>query len=174
MSTSLKGLPQIDEEQLQDVASRFLEEGQTFKELHGLADEELEAVYAVAHNFVTNGKFRQAESLFRFLCFYDHLNRNYWMGLGVCRKGMGNFEAAVHAFGLAGILDLHDPRAALQSAECHLRLGHTDEAVSALNAALASGAEHEKFQPIREKAALMLSAVQSGESNLETSSGPKT
>jgi type III secretion system low calcium response chaperone LcrH/SycD len=128
--------PTITEKQMEELVDRFLTKGATFKELKGISDEELEAVYAVAHNLFTTGRHEDAENAFRLLCFLDHLNKKFWLGLGACRRARKDYRGAIDAFGLAGVLDLHDARAALQSGECHILLGNKSAAMSAYNAVL--------------------------------------
>lgn len=148
-------VPHVTEDQLQQIAQQFLTQGATFKELKGLTDQELAAVYSVGHDLFKNGKHEEAENVFRFLCFFDHLNKAHWLGLGACRKARDNFSGAIDAFGFAAVLDLKDPRAALQAAECHVRLGDRAAAQSALNAVV-KYAVGEQHAAIRQRATMML------------------
>lgn len=122
----------------------------------------MEAVYSVAYSLFQNGKLDDAEKVFRFLCFFDHMAQKYWLGLGACRKALKNFDGAVDAFGLAGLLDLKDPRPALQAAECHIQCGRRDEALSALRAALQFGGANPKFAGQLERARMMLKVLEEG------------
>lgn len=148
-------LPQVTDKQIEEITQRFLTQGATFKELKGVTDQELEAVYAVGHNLFANAKYEQAEDAFRLLCFLDHLNKKFWLGLGACRKARQNYNGAIDAFGLAGILDLKDSRAALQSAECHILLGNRPAAASAYTAVLKYGTE----PAARSRAEMMLQTL---------------
>ena len=152
----------ISDDQLQEVVQQFLNKGQTLRVLKGLSSEEMEAVYTVAYNYFQNGRYDEAEKMFRFLCFFDHLSQKYWLGLGACRKAKRDFARAIDAFGLAGILDLHDPRAAIQSAECHIQLGDRDKALSALRAIVEFTSEDSPHAAIRKRAELMLDVLQKG------------
>lgn len=145
----------ITEDQLKSVVDQFLTQGATFKELKGFTEDELEAVYSVAYNLLRSGKLDDAEKVFRFLCFFDHLSHKFWLGLGACRKAMKNFQGAVDAFGLAGLLDLHDPRPALQAAECHIQMGNPEAAVSALNSIEKFAGDDAKFAGVKDRAKLM-------------------
>lgn len=152
----------IDEAQFQGLVDRFLTQGATFKQLKGFTEDEMEAVYSVAYNLFQNGKLDDAEKVFRFLCFFDHLSQKYWLGLGACRKALKNFAGAIDCFGLAGMLDLKDPRPAVQAAECHIQLGNRDEALSALNAAIGFGGENAKFAALVDRAKMMLKVLEQG------------
>ena len=152
-------LPEIDDAQLKGLVDRFLTQGATFKDIKGLSDQEMEAIYSVAYHLFQNGEIEKAESVFRFLCFFDHLEHKYWLGLGACRKALKKYAEAVDAFGLAGILDVSDPRPAMEAAECHIHLGRRTQAISALNAALQFGADRQEFSSLRQRAQLALDAV---------------
>ncbi len=148
-------IPTITEQQLEEIANRFLTQGATFKEVKGISDEELEAVYAVGHNLFTTGRHEDAENAFRLLCFLDHLNKKYWLGLGACRRARKDYRGAIDAFGLAGVLDLHDARAAIQSGECHILLGNKSAAISAYNAVL----KYSTDAPSRSRAEMMIKTL---------------
>lgn len=150
----------IDEAQLQALVDKFLTQGATFKQLKGFTEDEMEAVYTVAYNLFQNGKLDDAEKVFRFLCFFDHLCQKYWLGLGACRKSLKNFAGAIDSFGLASILDIRDPRPALQSAECHIQLGRRDEAISALSAAIGYGGQNAKYASLVDRAKMMLKVLE--------------
>jgi type III secretion system low calcium response chaperone LcrH/SycD len=155
MSTTLPELPEITDEQMKSLLDLFMTKGGTFKELKGFTDGEMEAIYAVGYNLLQNGKSDEAEKVFRFLCFFDHLEKKYWLGLGLCRKAQKNFAGAVDAFGLAGILDVKDPRAPMHAAECHIALGNKEAALSGLYAASEFSGDQEKFKPIKDRAQAM-------------------
>jgi type III secretion system low calcium response chaperone LcrH/SycD len=149
----------IDDAKFQSVVNQFLTKGATFKQLKGFSEDEMEAVYTVAYNLFQNGKLDDAEKVFRFLCFFDHLSQKYWLGLGACRKALKNFAGAIDCFGLAGMLDLKDPRPALQAAECHIQLGKRDEAISALNAVVGYASENVKYAALVDRAKMMLKVL---------------
>ena len=152
---AIPDLPNITNQQLEEIANRFLTEGETFKELKGISDEELEAVYAVGHNLFSTGRYDDAENAFKLLCFLDHLNKKFWLGLGACRRARKDYQGAIDAFGLAGVLDLEDARAALQSGECHILLGNKEAAISAYNAVI----RYSKDAPSRTRAEMMLKSL---------------
>ena len=58
----------------------------TVREQKGITDAEMNAVYAVAHNFYMTGRYEDAETVFKFLVIFDHLNPKYWIGLGAVRQ----------------------------------------------------------------------------------------
>jgi len=160
MSTTLPDLPEITDEQMKSLLELFMTKGGTFKSLKGFTDDEMEAIYSVGYNLLQNGKAEDAENVFRFLCFFDHLEKKFWLGLGMCRKAQKNFAGAVDAFGFAGLLDVKDPRAPMHAAECHIALGNREAALSGLYAAAKFCGDVEKYQPIKDRAQAMTKVLE--------------
>ena len=105
----------------------------TVRELKGVTDEEMNAVYAVAHNFYMTGRYEDAETVFKFLVVFDHLNPKYWIGLGAVRQVQKRFKEAVAAYAnVVGNLDAENIKASYYAAECYLALGDKANAQSAL------------------------------------------
>ena len=119
--------------QIEEAAKKFMN-GSTIKELKGISNNELEAVYSLAFNYYRSGKFDEAEKLFNFLALFDHLNPKFWMGVGAVRQVKKDFSGAVQAYGYASFLDLSNPRPQLHAAECFLAMGDKRNAASSLEA----------------------------------------
>ncbi len=124
----------ITEADIKEAAEKIIRDGATVKELKGITNEEMEAVYSLAYNFYRTGKYDDAEKLFNFLALFDHLNPKFWIGVGAVRQVKKNFEGAVQAYGYASFLDLKDPKPQLHAAECYLAMGDKRNAASALEA----------------------------------------
>ncbi|MFO1349197.1 MAG: tetratricopeptide repeat protein [Gammaproteobacteria bacterium] len=62
-----------------DELGRFVENylatGMTLGEIRGLGRQDFEAIYGVGYNLYNQGKYDDAENVFKFLCFYDHLEK---------------------------------------------------------------------------------------------------
>ena len=56
-------MAQITEKEIKEAAQKFLN-GSTIKELRGITNDEMEAVYSLAFNYYRTGKFEEAEKLF--------------------------------------------------------------------------------------------------------------
>ncbi len=126
-------MAQITQEDIAAAAKKFLE-GSTVKELKGITNAEMEAVYSLAFNYYRTGKYDEAEKLFNFLALFDHLNPKYWMGVGAVRQVKKDYAGAVQAYGYASFLDLENPKPQLHAAECFLALGDKRNAASSLEA----------------------------------------
>jgi len=119
--------------QIEEAAKKFMN-GSTIKELRGISNNELEAVYSLAFNYYRTGKFDEAEKLFNFLALFDHLNPKFWVGVGAVRQVKKDFSGAVQAYGYASFLDLTNPKPQLHAAECFLAMGDKRNAASSLEA----------------------------------------
>ena len=117
-----------------DLFVRMLEEGTlTLKAAKGITTEEMDAVYSLAHDFYRTGRYQDAETLFKFLTVYDHLNPRYWMGLGATRQVQRRFDEAIKAYALVSVtLDVKNVKAPYYAAECFLAKGDREGARKAL------------------------------------------
>lgn len=149
----------VDSKALETVLKHFLETGGVFKDAHGISDTEMETVYAVGYNLYNAGKYQEAEDIFRFLCFFDHMEPKYWMGLGAVWQMMGRYEKAVDAYSYATLLDIDDPRPALHAADCYLMLNNKEAAESALSATLEFSGDDPAKKPYRERAEALLEMI---------------
>lgn len=117
-----------------DIAE-FMEMGvTTIRDVKGISDDEMEAVYATAFNHYNIGRYEDAESIFRFLVLLDHLNVKYWIGLGATRQAQKKFKEALAAYGnVVGNLDIKNFKASYYAAECLLAMGDKENAAKALD-----------------------------------------
>lgn len=105
----------------------------TVRESKGINDEEMNAVYSVAHNFYMTGRYDDAETIFKFLVIFDHLNPKYWIGLGAVRQVQKRFKEAIEAYANVVVnLDIENVKASYYAAECYLALGDRENAKSAI------------------------------------------
>ena len=133
-------------EDYKDIVETFLTKGGTLADIRGLSDEDMDVIYGMAFNLYNHGKYKDSEDVFKFLCFMDHMERKYLMGLAASRQMQKNYEGAVQAYSLAAVYNIEEPKAHLHAGDCFLALGRYAEAESALTAAVhwsADKAEHE-------------------------------
>lgn len=149
----------LSEEDLMELVEQFVECGATIKDLKGLNDETMEAIYALAYNLYNGGRYKESETLFQFLSFHDHLEPKYFMGLGAARQMNKKYESAVEAYGIAGFLNMEDPLPAFYAAECHLALGNLDLAESALIGTIEWAGDNKKYEGLKQQARIILASV---------------
>ncbi len=117
-------------------AKEFFETGGTFKDLQEMSDDSMESIYAVAYNLYTNKKYEEAIKIFQFLCFYDHYNNKYYLGLGSCFYMMGEYERSLEYLGFATVLNKDEVKSMLYAGKCHLQLKNKENAKVAFEAVI--------------------------------------
>ena len=125
-------MQKIDTKKIAEGVKTLIEKGSTLKQMRGITNEELEAVYTLAFGYYRTGKFNEALKLFQFLVLFDHLNAKYWMGLGAVQQVLKDFQNAAVSYGYCSFLKLDNPKPQLHAAECFLALGDKRSAASAL------------------------------------------
>jgi type III secretion system low calcium response chaperone LcrH/SycD len=126
-------ISQLTAEKIEQAAKSLAEMG-TVRELKGITDAEMEAIYSLGYSFYTTGRYDDAEKVFRFLVLFDHLNAKYWTGLGAGQQVKKLYGDAVTSYGYASFLDLENPKPQYFAAECFIALGDKVNAASALAA----------------------------------------
>ena len=127
-------MQKIDTAKVAKGVEALIKENATLKQLKGVTNEELEAVYALAFGYYRTGKYDEALKLFQFLVLFDHLNAKYWFGLGAVQQALKDFKNAAVSYGYCSFLKLDNPKPQLHAAECFLALGDKRSAASALEA----------------------------------------
>ena len=126
-------LSQLTEEKIAEAAKGFADMG-TIRELKGITDAEMEAIYSMGYSFYTTGRYEDALKVFRFLVLFDHLCQKYWIGLGAVYQVKKQYNDAIAAYGYASFLDLKNPKPQYFAAECFAALGDKANALSAITA----------------------------------------
>ncbi|MBO6168087.1 MAG: SycD/LcrH family type III secretion system chaperone [Kiritimatiellae bacterium] len=127
-------MAKIDTAKVAAAAEEFLKSNSTLKQLKGVSNAELEAVYSLAFGYYQTGKVDEASQLFRFLVLFDHLNAKYWFGLGAVQQLAKDFQGATTSYGYCSFLELENPKPQYHAAECFLALGDKRNAASCLEA----------------------------------------
>lgn len=124
---------ELPDDELQQRIMEDLLAGRTLASFQGLGQEQLDAIYAVAHGFYESERYEDARQLFTHLMALDHHEPRYMGALASCLQMQGRYEEAIEYYCLASVYDLQDPRPTFHTAECLLALGRTGEARDALS-----------------------------------------
>ena len=108
------------EDYLEEIAGNCLMKGVSLGATAGYTKEEMDAVHNVAFNLYQQNKFEDSKNLFMFLCLYEQMEKDYWMGLGGCYQMLKLYEKAITAYGSASYIDPSDPTPAFHAGECYL------------------------------------------------------
>ncbi len=107
------------------------------------AKEDLNTLYATAHQFYESGDFKKASDVFKVLAKADPFDDLYWRGLASSLQMQKRFSEALHAWGVVAILREKDPWVHFHAAECMISQGETKEAAKALRLAEANCQTHD-------------------------------
>ncbi|MBK8896534.1 MAG: SycD/LcrH family type III secretion system chaperone [Candidatus Competibacteraceae bacterium] len=146
-------------EELGKVVDALLATGGTLGAIRGLDHQDFEAIYSVGYSLYNQGKYADAEHLFKFLCFYDHLEKKNWMGLGSSRQMCKDFDGAIQAYSYMALLDVANPYPPLHAGDCYLALGKLEEAESGFFAAVHWAGDKPEYKAARSRAEVLLQAV---------------
>ena len=127
-------MQKIDPAKIANDVQTLIEKRATLKQMKGVSNEELEAVYSLAFGYYQTGKYEEAHKLFQFLVLFDHLNAKYWFGLGATQQALRDFQNAAVSYGYCSFLKLDNPKPQLHAAECFLAMGDKRNAASSLEA----------------------------------------
>ena len=125
---------EVNKEMIEEAAKKIAGDMTTVRELKGITDAEMEAVYSLGFNFYRTGNIENAEKVFKFLVLFDHFNPKYWIGMGAVLQVKKQFQGAITAYAYASFLDIKDPKPQYHAAECYLAHGDRVNAASALAA----------------------------------------
>lgn len=152
------------DKEIREVADQILEglmNGHSLGEMHDFTETDMEAVYSMAYSFYKNGKHDKADSAFRFLCFYDHLNPRWWVGLGANKQMQNDYEGAVKAYAFATVLDVENPKPQLHAGYCLIMLGQYSEAIQALEGVIIASGNDENNKSYKDQATALLQVAKS-------------
>ena len=127
-------MQKIDTEKLAEGIKSLVKDNATLKQVKGVTNGELEAVYSLAFGYYRTGKYDEALKLFQFLVLFDHLNAKFWFGLGATQQAVKDYQGAVASYGYCSFLNLENPKPQFHAAECFLAIGDKRNAASALEA----------------------------------------
>lgn len=134
----------------QQIAATLGHSLETLKEaMPEFTEEHHEAFYAIAYDFYDHGKYREAVNYFRFLTTIDHMNKKHWMGLAASFQMMKDYQKAINAYLLAGLIDKDDPYIPFYVAECYFSQGETQKGLETLDSAEELSIGDDKFKGLR-------------------------
>lgn len=123
MNTHDKNATDVSESTMVEALLESLRSGVTLRELKGVDDTTMEAVYAYAHQFYVNGQLDEAEKFFRFLYMFDFHNGDYVFGLASVYQLKKEYQKAIDLYAVAYALVRQDERPLFHAGQCHLALG---------------------------------------------------
>lgn len=144
-----------------EIANRFLKEGEQLYKLEGLAKEDLEALYVLGINFYEAQAYGEAREVFEQLCLLDDADPRYWFALGGALQQASRPEEALTAYSVCQSIEPENPLPAYHAHECHLSLGDPSTATKALRLVLALTAGPDGDSKLAARATTLLAELES-------------
>jgi type III secretion low calcium response chaperone LcrH/SycD len=160
----MKDAIEFSQEELTTMMEGLLA-GATIGDVVNIGQDNIEAGYGLAYSLYSAGNYKDAETMFKALCIYDHNDARFWMGLGGCRQAGGDLPGAIDAYAYSSYASaLGDPAPVVHGALCYMKLGDKENAVNLFKAAVEMGtpgnSEHAVFHT---RARAMLDMLEKGE-----------
>ena len=137
--------PQLPTAEYESDLEEFLARGGTFQQANGIADEAMEATYSMAYAHYESGNYEQAAEIFQYLCYHNHEESRYFLGLGACQQMLQAYGQAAETFFYAARLDDKDPTALFSMVDIYLALREYEKATMVLDEALKVAGKDKRF-----------------------------
>jgi type III secretion system low calcium response chaperone LcrH/SycD len=98
------------------------------------SNDDLRVLYTLAYTLYQANDYEQAKQIFQQLAACKPFTKKYWIGLGSCWQMKQCYSDALKAWGMAALIDAHDPTPHYHAAECYLALEDYVEGLKALRA----------------------------------------
>lgn len=134
-------------DQVVDTFSR----GGTVADLHGVSDDECEALYTLGYGLYEKGRYGDALKVLGYLVSLNHSEHRYLVALGATAQAMAQYTDALQQYMAATLLDPLEPVPVYYSAQCLLEMGQHAAAVESCDLAIAM-CKHERHAMLLERA----------------------
>lgn len=155
----------FNEDNLRQMFDLF-QQGVTLGDFIGYEEREYAAVYALGHQYYTQGQYTDAMKAFGFLAMHNHLEPKYLMAYASSLQMMQHYQDAIDYYCQASFFDLSDPLPTFHTAECLMLLGRFDDAHTALMTVLNDCADKPEHDAMRLKAQTLLDLLAEAKQNI--------
>ncbi len=125
-----------------------------------VSNEQFEALYTVAYNTYTAGKYQDAASFFGILMSINPVDVRVYIGFAASLQMQKDYENAALFYQWACGVDQQDPTPMYHSAECYMALNDIPGAKSALTYTLKRiDASNHDYSAMRNKVEVMLANI---------------
>ena len=95
--------------------------------------KKIQNTYAIAKNYYDNGKYTEAEEIFKILIVKDPHLKIFWYGLASCQQAKKKYTQALSSWAILSLLDEKNPFSHFYAAECYFSLKDSSNAFLALD-----------------------------------------
>lgn len=145
--------------EMQQVASKIVQDGMMPKDMMGLSDAMVEGIYGQAYRLYNTGKYRDASQLFRLLIMLNSTDSKYAMGLAACFHMLKEYKNAVSTYAICGVIDPENPVPHYHASDCYINLQDPSSALIALEMAVKRSGNKPEFQTLKDRAQMTIDAL---------------
>lgn len=110
--------------------------GVTMGDLKGIKKSDCEVVYAIAHSFYSQARYRDAYPLFGWLLYMKPYERRFVTACAACEQMLKKYDMAASHYLTAALLDLQDAQPLFHMAECLIAGGRFEDAQEPLDSVI--------------------------------------
>lgn len=144
--------PQLDLSTVHGLTEALFEHAITPASMKGISDDELEALYAIAHEQLIQGRAKEALDDLVLLVTHNPWDTRFQIAFALALQTLGEYETAARHYGQAFLMDATDAGCALRMGECLMSMDQTTEAAEAFRASIALSFLNPQFDVVREHA----------------------
>lgn len=146
-----------------------LQRGRNLQDILGLSNYLLEEIYTMAYSFYSQGKYKEAISLFQLLVTSKPNNYKYNLGLSSCYHELNMFQEAAFGFFLTFNLEPNNPIPPYYIADSFMKANMPEESSEFIDVTLALCDKKPEYNMLKERCNFMKKSVdemiQSSEKN---------
>lgn len=136
-----------------------IEKGIEPKKMLSVGDDTVEGLYSQAYTLYNTGKYNEAQYLFVILMMLNPNEPKHVLGSAACLHRLGKYDKAAQIYVLASALDKDNPLPNFHAADCYIKMKALPLADMCLRNAIKSCGDKKEFSVVRDRATLMLKAV---------------
>lgn len=133
------------------IVKQLISHGVAPKDVMGLNDAMVEGIYGQAYRLYNTGKYKDAIQLFRLLIMLNASEPKFLMGIAACYHMLKEYDNAVGAYTLCGVIDPDNPVPYYHVSDCYLKMEDKRSALVSLEFALRRVGEKPEFSIIKDR-----------------------
>lgn len=150
------------EEETKKAMSHVLKElqkGKSLQDILGLSNYLLEEIYTMAYSFYSQGKYKEAVSLFQILVTSKPDSYKYNLGLSSCYHELNMFQEAAFGFFLTFNLEPTNPIPTYYIADSFMKANMPEESSEFIDVTLALCDKKPEYNMLKERCNIMRKSV---------------
>lgn len=144
---------------MKEMAGGMMQKGALPKDMLGISDGTIEAIYGQAYRLYNTGKYKDACQLFRLLVMLHASEPKYCMGMAACFHMLKDYKGAVEAYAVCSLIDPESPIPHFHSSDCYLQMKNPISALVALEMAVKRAGDRPHYAVLKDRAMLTVASL---------------